>query len=91
MTSKVTNDPVNATYSLNVATTLPGKQETMKKATVRPRRIGWLASHHYANSVVTTGTVASCHTMLRCRHKTMMTTMPRCYRWQKGDVGATDT
>jgi hypothetical protein len=44
------------------------------KATASSRRTGHLANHHRANSAITTGTVASHHTMLRHGNKTMTTT-----------------
>ena len=48
-------------YSLTVATTPLGGQETMAKATASPRHIVQLANHRHANSAVTTGTVAPRH------------------------------
>jgi hypothetical protein len=57
--AKVTDDLGAATCSRTIATTPPGEQETMTKATARPQRAGQLVNHHHANSVVTTGTIAS--------------------------------
>jgi hypothetical protein len=56
----------------------PRDQEAMTKATTRPRHIGRLANHHRVYSAATTGTVAPRLPMLRCGHKTTMTTMPGC-------------
>ena len=61
--AKATDDLGAATFSRTVAATPPGEQETITKATVRPRHAGQLVNHHCANGAVTTGTVASRHAM----------------------------
>jgi hypothetical protein len=66
----------NLGVATNSHTTPPGDQEAMTKATTRPRHIGRLANHHHVYSSATTGTVAPRLPMLRCGHKTTITTMP---------------
>jgi hypothetical protein len=71
--SKTTNDLGVAT---NFCMTPLGDQETMMKATVRPRRPGRLPNNYHTYSVTTTSIVVPCHPMLRRGHKTMTTTTP---------------
>ena len=79
MTSKVTNDPVMATYSLTVGTTRPGDQETMTKTMASSHRTGQPVNHHHANSVIMIGTIATHHTTPRHEHKATMTMMSSCH------------
>jgi hypothetical protein len=55
-------------------TTPSGKQETMTKATARPRRTGRLANHHHTNSVVMAGTMAPRHPIVGSPQLSILTT-----------------
>jgi hypothetical protein len=58
--SKTIGDLGAATNSYTMP---PDDQETMTKATTRPRHAGRLAKHHYAHSAAMTNTIAPRHTM----------------------------